>query len=121
MHKLFEKGKISRKPILLIEIDGASDEAPRFQKTLAAAASLCKELQLEALLRGANASGLSAFNPVEKRMAPLSHDIAEVILLYDHFGNHLGSNGETIDLNLKKKNFQKAAEILANLLAKHSD
>ena len=121
VHELFKKGKISGKPILLIEIDGASDEAPRFPNTLAAAVSLCKELQLEELLHGVNASGLSAFNPVEKCMAPLSHDTEGVLLPHDHFGNHLGSNGETIDLDLKKKNFQKAAEILADVLAKHSD
>ena len=115
MHELFEKGKISHKPILLIVSDVASDEAPQFPKTLPAAVSLFKELQLDAILHGVNASGLSAFNPVERRMAPLSHDIAGVILPHDHFGNHLGSNGETIDRDLQKKNSQKATEILANV------
>ena len=115
MHELLEKGKISRKLILLIESDGASDEAPRFPKTLAAAVSLFKELQLDAFLHGVNVLGLSAFKPVGRRMAPLSHDIAGVILPHDHFGNHLGSNGETIDVDIEKKNFQKAAEILANV------
>ena len=37
-----------------------------------------------------------------------------MIKLLDHFENYLGSNGETIDLDLEK-NFQKAAEILANV------
>ena len=119
-HELFEKGKISGKPILLIEIDGAPDEAFRFPKTLAAAVSLCKELQSEVLLHGVNASGLSAFNLVEKCMGPLSHATEGVILPHDHFGNHLSSNGETTDPDLKKKNFQKAAEILRNVLAKHT-
>ena len=53
-------------------------------------------------------------------MGPLSHAIEGVILPHDHFGNHLSSNGETTDPDLKKKNFQKVAEILRNVLAKHT-
>ena len=76
-------------PILLMETDGAEDEAPCYPKPLAAAISLFKELKLNALLHGINTSGLSAFNPVERRMAPLLHDISGIILPHDYFVNHL--------------------------------
>ena len=62
-----------------------------------------------------NAPGLSAFNPVERRMAPLSNALAGVILPYDNYGNHLNSQGETIDLQLEKRNFEKAGETLAEV------
>ena len=73
---LFENGDIKRKPILILESDGASDVAPRFPKTLACWIALFKFLKLDALYHGVNASGLSAFNPGERRMAPLSHDLS---------------------------------------------
>ena len=88
MRELFLCNFVPMKPILLIETDGAQDEAPRFPKTLSTAISLFKELNLNALLHGVNAAGLSAFNPVERRMAPLSHDLAGIILPRDSFGNH---------------------------------
>ena len=37
--RLFDSGSIKRKPILIIETDGAQDEAPRFPKPLACAIS----------------------------------------------------------------------------------
>ena len=43
-------------------------------------------------------------------MAPLSHDLADVILPHDHFGDHIDSSGKTIDKDLQKKNFFHAAE-----------
>ena len=55
---------------------------------------------------------LSAFNPVERGMAPLSHDIAGLILPHDSFGSHMDANGKTIDEDLEKRNFCKAAGIL---------
>ena len=66
-------------------------------------------------LRGVNATGLSAFNPVERRMSPLSHDIAGVVLPHENFGSHLDSQGNTIDLELEKKNFFHASQVLADI------
>ena len=79
MRELFKCNLIQSKPILLLSTDGASDEAPRFPKPLAAAAYFFKNLKLDVLLHGVNDAGLSAFNAVERRMSPLSHDIAGVI------------------------------------------
>ena len=67
------------------------------------------------MILGTNAAGLSAFNPVERRMAPLSHDLVGIILPHDTFGNHLDSSGKTIDMELEKKNFHKAAEVLSDV------
>ena len=48
-------------------------------------------------------------------MSPLSKDLSGIILPYDHFGNHLGPNGTTIDKELEKKNFEKAGNCLAEV------
>ena len=46
-------------------------------------------------------------------MAPLSHDLAGLILPHDHFGSHLNESGGTINIDLEKLNFRKAGQILA--------
>ena len=46
-------------------------------------------------------------------MAPLSHDLAGLILPHDHFGSHLSDSGVTVNVNLEKLNFRKAGQILA--------
>jgi hypothetical protein len=46
-------------------------------------------------------------------MAPLSHDLAGLILPHDHFGSHLNDSGVTINIELEKLNFRKAGQILA--------
>lgn len=81
-------GRIACKLILLMETDGAQKEAPWYSKPLAVTVSLFNEFKLDVPLHGVNTSVLSAFNPVERHMAPLSHDIAKVVLPCDSFGNH---------------------------------
>ena len=46
-------------------------------------------------------------------MAPLSHDLVGVILPHDSYSNHLDESGKTINVELKKKVFLKAAEFLS--------
>ena len=58
---------------------------------------------------------LSAFNSVEHRMAPLSHDLAGLVLPHDQYGNHLDCSGKTTDIVLEKINFYKAAEVLSEV------
>ena len=101
--------------ILFTESDGAQDEAPRFPKPMHCAVNLFKKYKFDAVILGVNAAGLSAFNPVERRMAPLSHDLAGLILPHDTFGSHLDGSGKTIDLELEKKNFHAAAEALSEV------
>ena len=48
-------------------------------------------------------------------MAPLSHDLAGVVLPHNSFGSHLNCQNETIDAELEMKNFAKAGEVLAEI------
>ena len=113
--ELFKCGLVEAKPVLIFMSNGASDEAPWYPKPLQTAFTLFKELKLDVLLHGVSAAGLSAFNPVESRVAPLSHDLAGIILLHDSYGSHLDESGKTIDVELEKKKNFKAAEILSNI------
>ena len=70
---------------------------------------------LDAFFLATNAPGRSAFNGVKRGMAPLSHDLAGVVLPLNRFGNHLNRQNETIDEELQMKNFAKAGEILAEI------
>lgn len=62
-----------------------------------------------------NAPGRSAFNRVERKMAPLSSQLAGIILPADSFGSHLNESGKTIDTELEKKNFSAAGKALAQI------
>ena len=73
---------------------------------------------MDALIHVVNAAGLSAFNPVERRMAPLSHDLAGIILPHDTYGSHLDAFGKTIDSELEEKNFYTAASVLSEVWSK---
>lgn len=70
---------------------------------------------LDAFFVACNAPGRSAYNRVERRMAPLSKELSGIILPHDNFGSHLDSQRRTVDVELEKKNFQYAGEILAEL------
>ena len=107
IQELFKWNLVEAKPILIFMSDGASDEAPRFPKPLQTGVALFKELKLDALLHGVNAGELSAFNPVEGRMTPLSHDLAGVILPHDSYRNHLDESGKTLDANWRRKTFSR--------------
>ncbi|CAF4412548.1 unnamed protein product [Rotaria sp. Silwood2] len=106
-----ETGQV--KPILITTVDGGPDENPRFPKTLVASIKKFKKYNLDALFILTHAPGQSAYNIVERRMAPLSHDLAGLILPHDHFGSHLNESGGTVNVDLEKLNFRKAGQILA--------
>ncbi|GFO38799.1 hypothetical protein PoB_006530400 [Plakobranchus ocellatus] len=61
--------------------------------------------------------GNSAFHPVERRVAPLSRDLAGVVLSHEHFGSHLDSSGKTVDEQMERQNFQHAGETLTEVLS----
>ena len=82
--ELFESSNLPEGPILVLSIDGAQDEAPRYPKPLATAMYFFKHLKLDVFLHGVNAAGLSAFDPIERRMSPLSHNIAGVAFLHEN-------------------------------------
>ncbi|KAJ8682384.1 hypothetical protein QAD02_018176 [Eretmocerus hayati] len=48
-------------------------------------------------------------------MAPLSRELAGVILPHDHFGSHMDGSKRTIDEDLELKNFESAGQTLAQI------
>jgi len=54
------------------------------------------------LFIAANAPGRSAFNRVERKMAPLNRELSGLILPHDDYGSHLDKKVMLLNLNLKK-------------------
>lgn len=98
--------------------DGGLDENPRYEKVIMHAIDHFKTYNLDAVFVITNAPGQSAFNRVERRMAPLSRELAGLLLPHDHFGSHLNSSAATIDTNLEEKNFEFAGQTLAEVWSK---
>lgn len=105
------------KPMFIMLVDGGPDENPRYPKTICAAINHFRNFNLDAIFIATNAPGRSAFNPVERRMAPLSRQLSGVILPYEHYGTHLDANGKTVDVELEIKNFEHAGQTLADIFS----
>ena len=103
------------KPIRIITCDGGPDENPRYEKTIDCAIEQFQVDDLDALFIATNAPGRSAFNRVERRMAPLSRELSGVLLPHDHYGTHLDSQGRTTDPELELKNFAHAGQVLSEI------
>ncbi|XP_050498755.1 uncharacterized protein LOC126879621 [Diabrotica virgifera virgifera] len=108
-----EEGRL--KPVVLISCDGGPDENPRYPKVIAHAIDNFIKHDLDAMFVFTNAPGRSAFNRVERRMAPLSRELSGLILPHDSYGTHLDEQGRTKDHDLEKKNFKKAGEVLSEV------
>ena len=83
----------------------------RYEKTIKCSISYFLQHDLDTLYLATNAPGQSAINRVERRMAPLCHDLAGVVLPHNTYGTHLDERNETVDKELELKIFSKAAEI----------
>ena len=103
------------KPVVIVTVDGGPDENPRYQKVIDVAIHHFVNNNLDALFIATNAPGRSAFNRVERRMAPLSRELSGLILSPDHFGSHLDSQGRTVDEEMEKLNFEYAGQTLADI------
>lgn len=103
------------KPVFIITVDGGPDENPRFAKCIDVAIHHFLNHDLDAFFVATYAPRRSAFNPVERRMAPLSRELSGLILPHNKYGSHLNSQGKTIDDELERKNFQNAGEMLADV------
>lgn len=73
---------------------------------------------MDAIFIATNAPGRSAFNKVERRMAPLSRELSGVVLPHDYYGSHLNNAGISVDEDLERKNFKFAADCLAEIWSK---
>jgi hypothetical protein len=103
------------KPVVIFTVDGGPDENPRYQKVIDVAIHHFVKHNLDGLFIATNAPGRSAFNRVERRMAPLSRELSGLVLPHEHFGGHLDSQGRTVDDTLEKSNFQFAGETLSKI------
>ena len=68
------------KPIFIMSVDGGPDENPRYQKVIDVAIHHFVKQNIDAMFVATNAPGRSAFNRVERRMAPLSRELSVRIL-----------------------------------------
>ncbi|CAF3315845.1 unnamed protein product [Rotaria sp. Silwood2] len=113
----FEKAALNSpdkvKPIVIIIVDRGLDENSRFLKTLVLSIDIYKIHNLDALFVLAHAHGQSTFNAVECRMAPLSLDLAGLILPHDDFDTYLDASGTTTDFELEKQYFKPAGKYLS--------
>ena len=100
---------------MILRPDGGPDQNPRHNRNQNTYAKLFIDLDLDCLIIALHPEGLSAFNPVERRMAPLSRELTGVIFDHLHYGNHLNSKKETIDKDLEMRNFEYAGQALADL------
>ena len=103
------------KPVLVITVNGGPDENPRYQKVIETAVYHFVQNNLDAYFIATNVPGRSAFNLVERRMAPLSKELSGLVLPHDKYGSHLDDQGLTIDTDLEKKNFAFAGSTLAEI------
>lgn len=103
------------KPVVICTVDGGPDENPRYRKVINAAIYHFRKHNMDAIFVATNAPGRSAYNRVERRMAPLSHELAGLIIPHDQFGSHLDKNLNTVDEELEKRNFKFAGEVLAEV------
>lgn len=87
----------------------------RFPNVIRTMINHFKRYDLDALFVATNAPGRSAFNRIERRMAPLSKELSGLILNHDHYGSHLNSKNQTIDKELEKLNFMHAGLTLAEV------
>ena len=105
------------KPVIVKQSDSGPDEAARNPQTLAANIALFKKTSAECLIHYSFAGGRSAYGFCERRMAPLSADMAGLVLSHETYGSHLSKSGKTKDKELELRNFMAAQETLAAIWA----
>ena len=104
------------KPIVMMNIEsGGSENSTRYPGTLSSAVDKFKKHNLDVLIMINQAPGQALFNIVQRRLAPMSHDLAGLILPHDHFGTHLNDMGVTQHAELEKENFKATGNILAEV------
>lgn len=101
------------KPILIQTVDGGPDQNPRYVDVIVSAIHNFLAYNLDAVFVATNAPGRSAYNRVERRMAPLSNEMAGLFIPHDVLGNHLDmAEGEERDA-MECNNCEAAANILS--------
>ncbi|CAG8795550.1 18813_t:CDS:2, partial [Dentiscutata erythropus] len=94
------------KPVVVMINDSGPDENSHYRKTVQMIVNQFIKYDLDTIIMACYAPHQSASNPVERRMAPLSHDLAGIILPHNTFGSHLNAQLKTSDEELEKCNFK---------------
>ena len=68
---------------------------------------------IDFLIAVCNAVGLSAYHFIERRISPLSKELAGIVFPHDLFCTNLDTNGNTVDPEKEMENFKKTGETLA--------
>jgi len=100
------------KPVLIVTVDGGPDENPRYEKVIRVGIHHFLVRQLNAWFI---APGRGAYNRAERHVAPLSRELAGLILPHDHYGSHLDRGGRTLNMEMEKANFGYAGKALAEV------
>ncbi|CAG8812733.1 214_t:CDS:2, partial [Cetraspora pellucida] len=79
------------RPIWVLIVDGSPDENLRHLKNIYQYCNMFRSFDLDYLTVRTYAPSQSAYNPVERSMAPLSNRLAGIVLPVDHYGSHLNS------------------------------
>ncbi|CAG8842909.1 30795_t:CDS:1, partial [Racocetra persica] len=103
------------KPVVVLLSDGGPDENSWYRKTIQIMIEHFDKYDLDTIIVACFAPYQSASNLVERRIAPLNHDLASVILPHDIFGTHLDTQLRTNDKVLKKSNFKAAEDVLTSV------
>ena len=68
---------------MFVAVDGGPDESPSSKKELLAWYNRFRDHNFDGIFAFCNAPGFSAYNRVERRMAPLSKDATGIVLPFD--------------------------------------
>ncbi|CAG8827039.1 33750_t:CDS:1, partial [Racocetra persica] len=90
------------KPVVVLLSDGSPNENLRYRKTIQMIIEHFDKYDLDTIIVACFAPHQSASNLVERRIAPLSHDLAGIILPHDTFGTYLDTQLRTNDEELEK-------------------
>ena len=107
----FINTKEEEKLVMIVSIDGGSNENLRYEKTISCAVDYFSIYNLDAFF-ARNVPGHSAFNTVKRRKASLSKDLGGVLFEHEHSGVHVEEKGNSIGPQLELKNFEHARKIL---------
>ena len=93
----FKNSKNKEKRVMIVNVNGGPDENPRCKKTISFAVDYFNTYNLHGFFLVTNEPGCSAFNKVDRRVAPLNKELGGVLLEHKHFGAHLDDKRSTID------------------------
>ena len=100
----FQTDRDEEKKIMIVSVDGGSDENLRYENTVNYSIEYFLGNDLDAFFLATNPPGQSTFNRAKHRMVKLNKELSGAILDHDEFGMHIDTKGMT-DLDLKNFNF----------------